>query len=160
MLRNGQLLAVDVVPADVPSDLITVERYPEIAAREVVLSRLVQPGDAAWEQDSSRISCPKPGCGKRFHLLNRRHHCRFLALFFLFCILCWMLNCVYCTGFAGMSCAAIVLLCLSVWAATSMYVVVWSAKAVSAVIRFERMIAEAIQDCCLYYSLFAFLSMY
>ncbi len=71
-----------------------------------------------------------------------------------------MLNCVFCTGFAGMSCAAIVLLCLSVWAATSMHVVVWSAKAVSVVIRFERMIAEAIQDCRLYYSLFAFLSMY
>ena len=70
------LSAADVAPADVPADLMKVERYPETDARQVVLSRLLQPGDAAWEQDSSRVSCPGPGCGKRFQLLNRRHHCR------------------------------------------------------------------------------------
>ena len=70
------LSAADVAPADVPADLMKVERYPETDARQVVLSRVLQPGDAAWEQDSSRVSCPGPGCGKRFQLLNRRHHCR------------------------------------------------------------------------------------
>jgi hypothetical protein len=75
---TAALLALDVPPADVPSDFINIERYPEtdarVAALEVVLSRQLQPGDEAWEQDSSRISCP--GCGKRFGFLNRRHHCR------------------------------------------------------------------------------------
>ena len=38
--------------------------------------------------DSSRVSCPGPGCGKRFNLLNRRHHCRLAPLLPLrFCVL-------------------------------------------------------------------------
>jgi len=74
------LLAADVQPCHVPSELLGTELYPETAAREVLLSRQVRPGDAAWEQDSSRVSCPGPGCGRRFNMLNRRHHCRCAVL--------------------------------------------------------------------------------
>ena len=56
---------------------------PRVAALEVVLSRQLQPGDEAWEQASSRISCP--GCGKRFGFLNRRHHCRCMETSFSCC---------------------------------------------------------------------------
>jgi hypothetical protein len=74
------LLAADVQPGHVPSELLGTELYPETAAREVLLSRQVQPGDAAWEQDSSRVSCPGSGCGRRFDMWNRRHHCRCAVL--------------------------------------------------------------------------------
>jgi hypothetical protein len=77
---TAALSAHDVPAAHVPSDFIRIERYPEsdarAAAKEVVPSRQLQPGDEAWEQDSSRVSCPGPSCGKRFGFLNRRHHCR------------------------------------------------------------------------------------
>ena len=72
------LSAADVAPVDYPSDLMNVERYPETAARQVVLSRVLQPGDAAWEQDSSRVSCPGQGCGRSFKFHIRRHHCRYM----------------------------------------------------------------------------------
>jgi hypothetical protein len=70
------LAAVDVGPGDIPSALLSADLYPETSACEMLLSRQLQPTDAAWEQDSSRVSCPGPGCGKRFNLLTRRHHCR------------------------------------------------------------------------------------
>jgi hypothetical protein len=76
MDNTASLTAIDVQPGDVPSELLRVELYPETAARKVLLSRQVQPGDAAWEQDSSRVSCPGPNCGRLFNMLNRRHHCR------------------------------------------------------------------------------------
>lgn len=64
------LTASDVDLSGVPSDWMTTELYPETAFH------LVQRGDAAWEPDDKRDSCP--GCGKRFNLLlNPRHHCRF-----------------------------------------------------------------------------------
>jgi hypothetical protein len=74
------LLAADVQPSDVPSELLIAELYPETAAREVLLSRQVQPGDVAWEQDSSRVACPGRDCGRRFKVTNRRHHCRCVLL--------------------------------------------------------------------------------
>jgi hypothetical protein len=75
---TDDLLAADVQPGHVPSKMLGTELYPETAAREVLMSRQVQPGDAAWEQDSSRVSCP--GCGREFNMLNRRHHCRCAVL--------------------------------------------------------------------------------
>jgi hypothetical protein len=80
------LLATDVQPGHVPSELLRVELYPETAAREVLLLRQVQRGDAAWEQDSSRVACPVPGCGKGFNMINRRHHCRCVLLSCLLCV--------------------------------------------------------------------------
>ena len=73
------LSAADVAEADVPFDLMKIERYPETAAREAVMSRVLQPTDAAWEQDSSRVSCPGQGCGRSFTFLTRRHHCRYAS---------------------------------------------------------------------------------
>lgn len=90
MDSTAALLAQEVPPADVPADFINIERYPEsdarVAAKEVALSRQLQPGDKAWEQDSSRVACPGPACGKRFGILNRRHHCRFCGM--VMCGLC------------------------------------------------------------------------
>jgi hypothetical protein len=81
MDSTAALMATDVLPIDVPSALMDADRYPEAAARtsirEHLMSRQLRPSDAAWEQDSSRVSCPGKGCGRRFTLLNRRHHCRF-----------------------------------------------------------------------------------
>jgi hypothetical protein len=81
MDSTAALMATDVLPIDVPPALMDADRYPEAAARtsirEHLMSRQLRPSDAAWEQDSSRVSCPGKGCGRRFTLLNRRHHCRF-----------------------------------------------------------------------------------
>ena len=80
------LLATDVQPGHVPSELLRAELYPEIAAREVLLLRQVQRGDVAWELDSSRVACPVPGCGKGFNVINRKHHCRCVLLCCLTCM--------------------------------------------------------------------------
>jgi hypothetical protein len=42
-----------------------------------VFCKLLQPGDSAWEADECRSACAAAGCGKRFSLLARRHHCRY-----------------------------------------------------------------------------------
>jgi hypothetical protein len=80
MDNTDALLAADVLPLDIPSELLRTELYPETAASEVLLSRQVQRGDVAWQQDSSRVACPGPSCGptcgRLFEYLNRRHHCR------------------------------------------------------------------------------------
>jgi GTPase SAR1 family protein/t-SNARE complex subunit (syntaxin) len=62
----------DALPVPMPT--------AQTAPSEVLPLRQLQPGDAAWEPDSSRVSCPGPSCGKRFNLFNRRHHCRFCGL--------------------------------------------------------------------------------
>ena len=77
MSDTSALLAADVAPGDFPPTLLSADLYPETATREVLLSRQLQPGDKAWEQDSSRVSCP--GCSKLFNWLIRRHHCRCVA---------------------------------------------------------------------------------
>jgi TPR repeat protein len=70
------LSAADVGHQDVPSGFLTKDRYPETAAGDLLLARQLQRGDAAWEHDDSRETCPGLNCGKRFNYLNRRHHCR------------------------------------------------------------------------------------
>jgi hypothetical protein len=81
MDSTAALMATDVLPIDVPTAFMDADRYADAAARtsirEHLMSRQLRPSDAAWEQDSSRVSCPGKGCGRRFTLLNRRHHCRF-----------------------------------------------------------------------------------
>ena len=64
------LLADDVLPGCVPSELFGSELYPENAAGAALLSRRLQRGDVAWEQDSSCVACR---CGRRFNVLHRRH---------------------------------------------------------------------------------------
>jgi hypothetical protein len=76
------LTAADVEHGDLPSGFLKTDMYPESFAGDLLLSRQVQPGDAAWEHDGSRDTCPGPHCGKLFNYLNRRHHCR--CQFFIF----------------------------------------------------------------------------
>jgi hypothetical protein len=58
MSDTSALLAADVAPGDFPPTLLSADLYPETATREVLLSRQLQPGDKAWEQDSSRFLAP------------------------------------------------------------------------------------------------------
>jgi hypothetical protein len=86
-VMRGKLTVMDMdsLPLVYPSRIRELQLpWKRVAEGGIIKSRhmlrQLQPGDAAWEQDNLRVTCPGPGCGTSFNVFNRRHHCRYTTL--------------------------------------------------------------------------------